>query len=329
MIGLFKQKNPANLLFVLALAVLLKLPLFTQPVIPQADEEAARLYQILLSWLNRLSGNRPLFYSILTFLLLFTQAMQLNKLMNDYRMMQRSTFLPAVSYLLITSLLPEWNSFSAPLLVNTLALWIFSRLFRLYNLPQAKATIFNIGFAIGLCAFLFFPSLIFFGWMLLALLIMRTLKLNEWLIGLMGVITPFYFYAAWLIISDQWNGNKLIRPLEFSIPVPEQSLWLAASSFLLVVPFLTGGYYVQENLRKMLIQVRKNWSLLLFYLLFAILLPFISNTSSGLENWICITIPFASFHAYSYLYPPHRWFPVILFWITFSFILLYQYSGLG
>lgn len=329
MIGLFKQKTPVNILFVFVLGVLIKLPLFKNPIVPHSDQQAAILYQAIISFLDSLAGQRALIYSILTYLILFTQAMQLNKLMNDHRMMQRATFLPATSYLIITSLMPEWNSLSAPLLVNSLVLWVFTGLFRLYNQYSARATIFNIGLAIGISSFIFFPSVILFGWLILAIMVMRTVKINEWLICLLGVTAPFYFYAAWLFFTDAWSWKKLFTSFHLSVPAPDQSLWLAASSFLLIVPFLTGGYFVQENLRKMLIQVRKNWSLLLIYLLFALFIPFLNNPSTGLENWIMIAVPFAAFHACTYLYPPQRWFPAVIFWLSVLFILAYQYNGPG
>jgi hypothetical protein len=96
----------------------------------------------------------------------------------------------------------------------------------------------------------------------------------------------------------------------------------------LVVPFLGGGYYVQDNLRKMLIQVRKGWSLLLLYLLGAVFIPFVNNTDS-FENWVMAAIPFAAFHACTYLYSNLRIIPLLLFWSSVAFILGYQYFGPG
>jgi hypothetical protein len=328
-IGLFKQKTPANILFVFVLGILIKLPLFKHTDSPRQDEHAAILYKTIISSLNSLGNQKAIIYSILTYLILFTQAMQLNKLMNDNRMMQRTTFLPAISYLIITSLMPEWNVFSAPLLVNSLVLWVFAGLFKLYNQYNVKGNIFNIGLAIGISSFIFFPSIILFGWLIFALMVMRTVKINEWLICLLGVTAPFYFYAAYLFFTDSWSWSKLLTPFHIAVPATEQSLWLAASSFLLIVPFLTGGYFVQENLRKMLIQVRKNWSLLLIFLLFALFAPFLNNETSGLENWVLIAVPFAAFHACTYLYPPQRWFPAVIFWLSVLFILAYQYNGPG
>ena len=303
--------------------------MFKQTVLVQADEKSAIFYKAIISFLNSIGGNSSYIYAVLTYLILFTQAMQLNRLINDQRMMPRMTYLPATSYMIVTSLIPEWNFFSPVLLVNTLILAVFSGLFKLYNQSNVKGNIFNIGLAIGLSSFIFFPSVVLVVWLLLALMIMRTVRINEWLICLLGVTAPIYFYAAYLFFTDTWSLEKLFTSIQISVTVPAKSLWLAISSFLLVIPFLIGGYMVQDNLRKMLIQVRKNWSLVLIFLLFALFVPFINNETKGFENWIFAAVPFAAFHACSYLFPPQRWLPAVIFWISILFIVAFQYFGPG
>jgi hypothetical protein len=103
---------------------------------------------------------------------------------------------------------------------------------------------------------------------------------------------------------------------------------LAGSTFLLAVPFLMGGYFVQINLRRMLIQVRKGWSLLLIFLLTALIIQFV-NVSNGFENWLSAAIPLAAFHACTYLYSTLRIIPNLLFWLSVAFIVAYQYWGPG
>ena len=49
--------------------------------------------------------------SVVAFFLLYVQALLINYLVNEHRMTSRQTFLPAMAYLLITSLFPEWNYF--------------------------------------------------------------------------------------------------------------------------------------------------------------------------------------------------------------------------
>jgi hypothetical protein len=233
-----------------------------------------------------------------------------------------------MAYLLITSLFPEWNFFSAPLIVNTILLILLTGLFRIYNQPAAKAAIFNIGLTLGLSAFIFLPSLTFIIWILLALAIMRPFRINEWLICIAGVATPYYFYAVYLVVMDQWNWNNLLPSFKMSLPYIQQTLWIAGSVFLVAAPFLAGGYYVQDNLRKMFIQTRKGWSLLLLYLLGAILIPFVNNSNS-FENWVIVAIPFAAFHAYAYSYSTRRIIPDLMFWVSVAFIVAYQYAGPG
>jgi len=304
--------------------------MFTNPQAPpHANENAAVLYVEIIKFLRSFRQDDGFLFSIVTFAILFTQALQLNSLINKNRMMQRVNFLPAAAYLVITSLIPEWNHFSAPLLVNSLVLLIFSSLFKLSNQQSIKGSIFNIGVAIGISSFIFFPSIILFAWLIFALLIMKSVRFNEWLICLLGVTTPYYFYAAYLFFSDNWSWHHLFQPVSVAMPTPGQSLWRALSSILLIVPFLIGGYFVQENLRKMLIQVRKNWSIVLIYLLFSLFIPFLNNKAIGFENWILIIVPFAAFHACTYLYPPQRWIPVVIFWLSIAFILVYQYGGPG
>ena len=312
------------------MGILIKLPIFTDPTVPPAsDPNHAVIYKEIIFFLKSISNNEAFVFALITYLILFTQALQLNSLINKNRMMQRVNFLPATAYLVITSLRPEWNHFSAPLLVNSIVLLIFSGLFDISNQYSIKGTVFNIGLAVGISSFVFLPSIILFFWLIFALMVMRSIRINEWLICFLGVTSPYYFYAAYLFFSDNWSWQRLFQPVTIAMPAPGQSLWLAIGSLLLIIPFLIGGYYVQENLRKMLIQVRKNWSLMLIYLLFALFIPFLNNSAEGFENWVLIIVPFAAFHACTYLYPPQRWIPVATFWLSIIFILVYQYGGPG
>jgi hypothetical protein len=324
-IALFKQKNPANFLALLLFGALIKLPAFFKPNIPQPSSNDGTLYMEMLKWLKSFPS---IIYPILAFLLLFTQAVMLTRFINNQRMMTKPNWFPGMAYMLITSLFPEWNYFSAPLIINTVLLLILSAFFKLYNKPDAKGIIFNIGFALGISALLFSPAITFLFWILIGMMLMRPFKLNEWVLCIIGVTTPFYFYGIWLFISDNWSWQTLFPGFSVKAPVLKQSAWLAGSAFLLVVPFLGGGYYIQDSLRKMLIQVRKGWSLLLIYIFGALFIPFVNGTGT-LENWVIAAIPFAAFHACTYLYSSLRIIPLLLFWLTIAFILGYQYSGVA
>lgn len=328
MIGIFKTKSPVNIILLLVFGVLIKLPLFLQPHVPVLQKENGVFFNWILEFLSETGTANPFLYSFLAYTLLFLQAIMITRFINSQRMTNKATYFPGMAYLLITSLFPEWNLFSAPLIINTILLLVLSSLFKTYNQPSAKSSIYNIGLALGISTFIFFPSITFIFWILLSLVIMRPFRLNEWVLCIVGLTTPFYFYAAYLIINNDWSWNNIWPYFEISLPYVKQSVWLAGSAFLLVVPFLIGSYYVQDNLRKVLIQVRKGWSLLLLYLVGSLFIPFVNNSDS-LENWVIVAIPFAAFHARAYLAVPFRLFPLMLFWLSIAFIIGYQYFGPG
>lgn len=328
MIGIFKQKTPANIFLLLVFGVLIKLPMFLHPHVPVIRVSDGVLFKGFLQLIEPTVRSKLLLYPVLAFALIFLQAVLLTRFINTQRMMNKPTFFPGMAYMLITSLLPEWNYFSAPLMVNTILLFVLSGLFKIYNQPNVKGAIFNIGLSLGVASFLFFPTITFIAWILLALAVMRPFKLNEWILCIVGITTPFYFFTIYLFINDQWSWQQLLPHFSIGMPSIKQSVWLAGSAFLLVVPFFWGGYYVQDNLRRMLIQVRKGWSLLLLYLLGAIFIPFVNNSDS-FENWVIAAIPFAAFHACTYLYSTIRVIPLLIFWLTVAFILVQQYYEFG
>jgi hypothetical protein len=327
-IGIFKQKNPANLLVLLVIGFLLKLPLFIRPHQPIVRDSDGVLYKTIIRGLDAAAVSAAWIYPLLTFLLLLLQAVSLTRFINSQRMTTRATYLPGLAYMLITSLLPEWNYFSAPLLVNSILLFILYWVFGIYNKQNVRGAVFNIGLALGIACFLFISSLTFVIWILLALAVTRPFRINEWLICLLGVTTPFYFYAIYLVINNAWSWDTILPSIYLGLPRLTKSPWMAVSVLLMMVPFLLGGYYVQENLRRMLINVRKAWSLLLLFLLVALVLPFI-NTNDTFENWIMAVVPLAAFHGCAYLYSKWKILPLIMFWATVAFIVIYQYWGPG
>jgi len=323
-IAIFKQKSPGNVAVLLLFGLLLKLPLFLYPKTIVAGPIDGRLYQWLISVLHR--GN-PMTYSVIAFILLYAQALMINYMVNEYRMMVKATYLPAMAYLLLTSLLPGWNYLSSPMLANSFIILMFIYLFSLYSSNNAKAQVYNIGLIAGITSYIYFPSAAFVLCMLLGLMILKPFRLNEIVLFFLGCLTPYYFHAVYLFLFGEFNFVNFIPDISIKIPVLKNSIWLAGSIALLTIPFLVGGYYVQANLRRMLIQVRKNWSVLLIYLLLAFFIPFI-NSDQSFQTWILVTVPFAAFHACAYFYPTKRWFPLLIFFITIGYILYQQYGTL-
>ncbi|MEO6916405.1 MAG: hypothetical protein ABI151_12815, partial [Chitinophagaceae bacterium] len=112
MVGIFKQKNSGNALLLLVYALFLKFPLFLHPMVPLQDPNNNYIYYLIIRFLNPFASEAPIVYSILTFLLFFTQATLLNRIVNSLKLFPKPNFLVGMSFLLVTSLMKDWSSFS-------------------------------------------------------------------------------------------------------------------------------------------------------------------------------------------------------------------------
>ena len=303
--------------------ILLKLPLFLHPKVPQAQQIDGFLYKSLLDWLQPIGKGFPVIYSVIAFILLYTQAVYFNKLVNDLRIMQRPHFLTGMSYLLITSLFIEWSVLSSPLIINSLLIWVWSKMSGLYTNPKPKAALFNIGIAIGVCTFFYFPSLAFAALIIFGLAITRPFKLAEWLIALFGIITPYYFLLAYVFLTDKWKGYKF-PGFAVTYPVFNETKWALAAIIIVLISSMIGIFYIQQNFRRQLIQARKSWNLIFLYLMVALFVPFV-NATHTFNYWILCAVPLSAFLGAAFLYPAKNWFPVILHWVIVVFVVVISY----
>ncbi|NDF97396.1 MAG: hypothetical protein EB101_00370 [Chitinophagia bacterium] len=328
MIAIFLKRSPLNVLLLLVFALLVKIPLFTAPRVPVSSAHDGTLYVELLRWLHASGMATPLFYSVLTFVLLFVQAVLLNFFFSQQKMLNQGTDLPGMTYLLLTSLFPQWSYFSAPLLMNLLVLYLLQLLFRLYNHGEGRAALFNMGFLIGSANFLYAPSFLLVFWVLPAMAIMRPFRIQDWLLTLLGLLSPFYFYGVWLFLTDRSPLAPFLIFTNWQFPdLPTIAFWKAGALLLLLLPLLAGLYYVQDNTRKMLIQVRRGWSVLFLLLLVTTLLALFQHDVH--TGWLLLLLPLAFYHACFYSQSSFRVVPLLVFWLTFFYVLADQFSGAG
>jgi hypothetical protein len=323
-IGVFRQKNPSNAFLLFVYALVLKFSIFLHPVLPVLHPEDNYFYRIILKTLESVFHQVAILFSILTFLLLYIQAILFNRICNYHKLLPKPNFLPGMSYILVTSLLPDWNHFSAPLLVNFIMIWSYYRMIELYNNNRPVTAIFNIGLLAGLASLLYIPAMAFLLLVLFALIIMRPFRIQEWLVGFLGFTSPYYFLLFILYFKGQLQWKNVLPHIIFNIPAMPTSIWISLGLVLLLIHFIVGGYFVQNNLNKMLIQVRKSWSLLLVYLIVAVVVILI-NKANSYENWIVTSVPFAAFYASAYYYPENKIIPRLLHWLCFVFIIAVNY----
>jgi Family of unknown function (DUF6427) len=322
-VGIFKSNNPSGNFVLLIYALVLKLPIFLHYKAPTLQKADGVLYKGLLHLLEPISSSIPFIYSIFTFILLLAQAIGINKIVNDLRLHKQTNYLTGMSFLLITSLFTDWFNFSAPLIVNTFLIWIWARLCSLYNNPSAKSSIFNIGLATGLTSFIYFPSISFLVLVMVGIAISRPFRLQEWLTGFAGIITPVYFFLAYLFLTNNMASFHFAG-FSFSYPHFMGNKYAYIALVLLFITTAVGFYFVNINMRRQIVQTRKSWQLLFLYTAVAALVPFV-NATIDFSYWILLAVPISPIIAAAFFYPQKKAFPLLLHWVLFALFILVNF----
>ena len=220
MIGIFKQKNPTNALLLLVYALVLKFSMFLASrccrLIQKGDNY---LYQFILNALHSFFSSSLFFYQLISFLLLFTQATLFNRICNYQKLLPKPNFLPGMCYILVTSLLPDWNHFSAPLLINSIMIWVCYKMVALYNNEHATSSIFNIGILTGIVSLLYIPAVAFLLLIFFALLVMRPFRLREWLMGIAWIYFSILFSFHHIVHFKQMGVEKYYSKHCFQVAI--------------------------------------------------------------------------------------------------------------
>jgi hypothetical protein len=321
--GTFKANNPVNTFLLLIYGVLLKLPMFLHPVKPVAQQTDGFLYRKLLVTLNPIADKLPVIYPLLVFFLLYIQAITFNQLANGQKLMQKPNYLIGMSYLLITSLFKEWNVLSAPLIVSAMLVWVWARMSSLNQAKSPMGSLFNIGIAIGIATFFYFPSIAFSALIIFGLIVIRPFKLSEWIISLLGIVTPYYFILSYVFLTDSWKGYHW-PGISISLPKFYDNGWALAAIIIVLLVTIIGLLFIRKNFLRQLVQTRKSWNLVLLYFIIALFVPFINATHS-FEYWILCSIPLSAFAGAAFFYPQVKWFPRLLHWLMVAFVIAFSY----
>ena len=323
MTGIFRQKNPANNLLLLPYGLVLKFGLFIHPAGAVRDPQDYYMYRWILDFMASMHAV-PVVYDILAFLIVYLQALVFNRICSNQKMLPKPNYLPGMAFLLITSLLPEWSRFSSPLLTNCFMIIIFYRMIMLYNINRPVQAIFNIGVLTGIVTLLYQPGIILVFLIIFSLFIMRPFRIQEWLIGLLGVTMPYYLLGIVLFLTNSLHWKGFLPDISFRLPAIPTSIYVTISLALLVLPFIIGGFMVQANLNKMLIQVRKGWSLLLLFLILAMMI-ILTDAANSYMCWLLCIVPMAAFHGAAYYYPSKKVVPALLHWLSFGYAIYANY----
>lgn len=269
-------------------------------------------YGPFAGWVYNWIGSSGLTPNLVAMVLLLLQAAFLNYIISEHRLADAVSLFPGLFYILVSSMLPEFLHLSPALIANTFLIIVINEIFAAYKKVDCADRIYNIGFWTGIAA-LFYPAyLVFLVVGFAGLNILRAFKLQERLMVLTGLLTPYLLMAAYAF----WQGELMdslqrladgFGVLDFS-PTPGWAAYRSLAVFgilALVVLFSYRSYQFKQ-----VIQVQRKVNIF-YWVLLASSLSLLIQADIQISLLLITTVPIGVMLSFNFIKMPPRMAEVI------------------
>ncbi len=299
--------------------MLLKLPFLLHPVAPAAVADHV-LYNLILTGTGFVLAKSAAAYTTFSIILLLGQAFYLSHICSKHKMYPKSGYLPAVMYLMLTSVAPNLNYFGETLIVNWILLRVLDIMFGFSHTPDPRKTIFNAGMLLAFAGIFQITFLCFFLLLPVAMVMLRPFHPAEWAVAFMGYFTPYYFLWGVMFVTNSLHPVAGWLHLGFSTSLGIHGRVPWSVIIACVGIFIAAGLYgTQQNMTLSNIYIRRNWTVVMFYFIISLLAGFTTDASVS-TSW-GILLPAATIIASNGpLFEKSKWFSNFIFYFTLVFV---------
>lgn len=275
MIRLFKNSHPLSILLLVIIAAI---PYYS---ITTSGWHTTLLVDNKLFLLNffEITGGffeKPVVLNLLaSTAIVVIESLLFNKIINDQKILDRPGFLPALSYVLMSSLVPlHYQSYM--LTINGMLLLSISNILSVYKKQKVNDSILIAYFFVGAITCFSISYLPLCIWLFISMFIMRPTSFREIMLAITGLILPFYFLVSILYLNSKISQTTNFQQIKFSMTFPQLDIlsWVKIAFFLLMP--LIGILGSIRTVGKMLIQGRKTYTVMFVLFICAVLINFIS-----------------------------------------------------
>ena len=275
MLSLFKKNIFFNSMMLLAYATILNIiPSIARPA--QSD----------------IFGLKGIFATAIHILVLFIQAVFINRMIIENRLHRDIMLYPGVFFILFSSLLPAHWNFSHIHIANFFIIWGIFELFHIYKTTNPAVHIFNASFLVGIASLFCSPMLFFLFLIFIGITNLKKMELVHPIQIAVGGFVPWFLYITYKV----WKGTEA-EIMDAFLPHFGTSFFrfeggVMNTVFLILFAFLTFFLFLSYNdiRKKKHIQAQKKVDILYLSLITSILVMVFHGNAGG---WIFV-IPFIS-----------------------------------
>jgi hypothetical protein len=312
MINQFRSLNPVNLLLLFAFTFFMRMAIFS-------DLPADLQFELLESYAKFLitipvNSFSPTGNVLLAGLIVFIQAILFNRVINNHNLLSKPGYLPALLYVTSASLFMPFLILSPTLICNFLLIWIMDKFLKIGKSANAVMIMFDAGMIIAMGTLIYFPFIVMLVMLWLTLLLYRSFSWREWVSGLVGFLTIFFFVGVYYYWNDSLSQfYKIWLPLGNKFP---SVFKINYNDYLVLVPLtlmmVLASFQLRENFFRSFISTRKAFQMLFFMFIISIL-SFYTKSDFRIYHFLMCVPPGSVLLAYYFSNAKKRWFYESLF----------------
>jgi hypothetical protein len=310
LIRIFRSGYIIKIFMFLIISLLLWIPAFLSPPPIVTESTFGIGYDVILSKLY-LSARLATF---IAFALLLVQALVFNALLVNNPFFSKSVFLPALIYVILMSHHPSQLTLHPALLANFFLIFSLKNLYNTYDKKEALREAFNTSFWVSLASLFYLPAIFMMLLVWWAFLIFRINTWREWIISVIGAITP---YLLLLTVSYLTDGIDFLAAF-----YPDNLSWLWADLSITqhdyifwpvyVILMLVAYYKFSFERNDKIISVRKGFAVINAFLVLSTLTLLISGPDPHQHAYLILPAS-AAIIAYYFIETKKRIIAEILF----------------
>jgi len=158
-----------------------------------SEVESPGLLSTGLRWLDLL----------LMMLLVLCQAIYLNLIVSEYKLVKDNSHLTSLVYVILNSCFIWFFELNAVVLSNTVVLMALHQLFRVYGTKNHFSISFGGGLLLGISGLIYAPMFIYFILLWAFLMYTITPSWRDFTVSLLGVCTPLVYYFVNKFVNDE------------------------------------------------------------------------------------------------------------------------------
>ncbi len=262
----------------------------------------------------------------LSALVIVVQALLLNRSITRHNLFSKTSYLPALMYVVLASMFNPFLTLTPVLICNFFVLWIIDRIFFLYRGANVLRITYDMGLAIGAGSLFYYPFLLIFPGIWVSLIIFRPFAWREWVSPVIGLITPYIFALTWFMYTDNLTSFfDIWQP--FIVDFPTLST-ISPVDYIALVPLLIllalSAHKMWVMYFKNVVLIRKSQVSLGLLTAFIVVSYFLSP-EKHLYHFAMLAVPFAVFLAYYFITARVKWFYETLFALLLGSIFYFQF----